>query len=371
MNEKNDCLKQDEETFNYFGKAIKLFLNKSNNIWENRYKSWEHCYNIFHYVKSKNIALDEKLYDNLNDIFPNMSKAWTYQNELALHLAFYMASWGMYRGSSFLLQNDYTIYKEVVGAIFDSKYDDLWDDSKLFSSSDTGNNVDKIEKLYYAIFEKLKPYKCYFVNKSYFRNETQEPQSREFSTIITKIILGTIGCFPALDRNFKQGFGLQKTSSKKDKTINNKTTNEYVNNCIKRVYELGCAKYEQYKRNNQNITNYPFMKQIDMYYFIKGMEDEFLINIGLGPDVDKNTIKKQINGYIKGNDAEKQKEVAKYLYNNVAWKDYTTREEYDILVANSNLKQAIEELLKVSNSNLRNFVKKYYKSKDSNDDIIE
>lgn len=362
MNEKTNFLVKEEV---YFEEAIGLFEDKSNNKWENRYKSWNHCYNIFHYVKDNIKDNKTKLDDELYEI-SNKNK-WTYKDELALHLAFYMASWGMYRGSSFLLQNDYTIYKEVVEAIFDSKYDDLWDDSKLFSSE---NNVDKIKDLYYAIFEKLKPYKCYFVNKSYFKNETQEPQSREFLTIITKIILGTIGCFPALDRNFKQGFGLQKTSSKKDKTINNKTTNEYVNNCIKRVYELVCAKYEQYKQNNQNITKYPFMKQIDMYYFIKGIEDEFLINIGLEPDRDKDTIKNQIISYIDGNNAEKQKEVAKYLYNNVVWKDYTTREEYDILVANSNLKQAIDELRR-SNIGLLYIVQKHYKCKNSNDDTTE
>jgi hypothetical protein len=33
---------------------------------------------------------------------------------LSLHLAFFLASWGMYRGSSFLLQKDYTIHRPVV-----------------------------------------------------------------------------------------------------------------------------------------------------------------------------------------------------------------------------------------------------------------
>ena len=33
---------------------------------------------------------------------------------LSLQLAFYLASWGMYRGSSFLIQKDYRVHIPVV-----------------------------------------------------------------------------------------------------------------------------------------------------------------------------------------------------------------------------------------------------------------
>ena len=52
---------------------------------QHRFASWIHCYDAFG---------DENL-DN---------------NQKALHLAFYLASWGMYRGSSGLLWKDYTIH---------------------------------------------------------------------------------------------------------------------------------------------------------------------------------------------------------------------------------------------------------------------
>lgn len=45
---------------------------------------------------------------------------------LSLQLAFYLASWGMYRGSSFLLQKDYKIYIPVVEEVLKSKYDILF-----------------------------------------------------------------------------------------------------------------------------------------------------------------------------------------------------------------------------------------------------
>lgn len=72
-----------------------------------RYKSWEHCYSFFrkHAFLSGEEAIDLA----------------------ALHLGFYLASWGMYRGSGFLLQKDYKIHKYAVKALLQPKYDSLWD----------------------------------------------------------------------------------------------------------------------------------------------------------------------------------------------------------------------------------------------------
>ena len=58
-----------------------------------RYRSWEHCYS--HFIKAR--GSQEIDYDYLS-----------------LQLAFYLASWGMYRGSSFLLQKDYKVHIPVV-----------------------------------------------------------------------------------------------------------------------------------------------------------------------------------------------------------------------------------------------------------------
>ena len=44
---------------------------------------------------------------------------------MALNLAFYLASWGMYRGSSFLLDKSYKIHIEPVKLIFSK--DELWE----------------------------------------------------------------------------------------------------------------------------------------------------------------------------------------------------------------------------------------------------
>lgn len=69
-----------------------------------RYRSWEHCYS--HFIKAR--GSQEIDYDYLS-----------------LQLAFYLASWGMYRGSSFLLQKDYKVHIPVVKELLNEKCDVL------------------------------------------------------------------------------------------------------------------------------------------------------------------------------------------------------------------------------------------------------
>ena len=58
-----------------------------------RYRSWKHCYS--HFIKARE------------------SKKVDYEY-LSLQLASYLASWGMYHGSAFLLQKDYKVHIPVV-----------------------------------------------------------------------------------------------------------------------------------------------------------------------------------------------------------------------------------------------------------------
>ena len=61
-----------------------------------RFLSWDICY--------------EKFQSTTND------------DLLSLHLAFFLASWGMYRGSSQLLQNNYLIHREAVQIILSNPH---------------------------------------------------------------------------------------------------------------------------------------------------------------------------------------------------------------------------------------------------------
>ena len=204
---------KDNNTFNkdYFKSAVKLFIKKSQNKNESRYKSWEYCYNFFHSVHEK--ISDKKL--SLKSPFGECvidGQKWTYKDQLSLHLAFYMASWGMYRGSSFLLQNDYTIYYGVIDAIFKDDYKELWNNENLLKENKE-ERIGLTLDIYKDIQNALYRFKDFYDTKSYFcivnensSEEDQEGLNPKFLTNKKKKILGTIGCFPALDKNFKYGF---------------------------------------------------------------------------------------------------------------------------------------------------------------------
>ena len=74
-------------------KSATTFYNELKDDTDGRYRSWEYCYKVFHDArKQSNVDLDY----------------------LSLQLAFYLASWEMYRGSSFLLHKDYKIHVPVI-----------------------------------------------------------------------------------------------------------------------------------------------------------------------------------------------------------------------------------------------------------------
>lgn len=64
-----------------------------------RYRSWDNCFKYF----SENKKTENH----------------------CLQLGFYLASWGMYRGSSGLLQKNHLIHDKAISIIFKSKYDRL------------------------------------------------------------------------------------------------------------------------------------------------------------------------------------------------------------------------------------------------------
>ncbi len=66
---------------------------------QHRYKSWDHCHDAF-------------TAENLTDTH-------------ALHLGFYLASWGMYRGSGGLLQKNHLIHKGAVEILYRPEYKNL------------------------------------------------------------------------------------------------------------------------------------------------------------------------------------------------------------------------------------------------------
>jgi hypothetical protein len=132
-----------------------------------RYRSWEHCYQFFREFRRQEPGSDRRI--------------------AALQLGFYLASWGMYRGSSFLLQRDFTVHLDAIDCIMDREFAPLWD-------SEFGSGVNDAA---------LVPIVLSAINAI---REAYSSFGQPTDTLVTKILLGTIGCLPACDRYFINGF---------------------------------------------------------------------------------------------------------------------------------------------------------------------
>ena len=199
-----------------------------------RYRSWEYCYQIF--SKARNNSEVDIDY-------------------LSLHLGFYLASWGMYRGSSFLLRKDYKVHMPVVREILNPKYDPLLG-IKCQEYKDTYN-----QELLWILIENIKNHYKDVRDSVHGGN----PEREVSITLITKILMGTLGCVPAYDRYFRDGVKNSKITSGR---FNLKSLLQLVE-----FYEENNEKFESVrKRMRVGRYAYPQMKMLDMGFWQIGFE---------------------------------------------------------------------------------------------------
>ena len=190
-----------------------------------RYRSWDHCYNFF-----------QKHHENLLDVL----------DCAALQLGFYLASWGMYRGSTVIRNYDYTIHRPVICVLASSDFKDLWQRDVGAHDNDIGlvATIMKLVKLVGAEYRRL--------------------GQKNTDILVTKVLLGTVCCLPARDDYFRKG------CSKGGFTFG--SLNE---DFVKRILEF-CKEYRQelseIQRDKLDLYGhpYPFMKLVDMHFFQLG-----------------------------------------------------------------------------------------------------
>jgi hypothetical protein len=192
-----------------------------------RYRSWEHCFRYFQHSKREAIAAD--------------------CDHAALQLGFYLASWGMYRGSSFLLQHGYTVHLEVIKRLVAPRFSVLWEQE--FGALDDDSALVPIIQ---AAIET--------VRASY------EPFGNATDTLVTKVILGTFGNLPACDRYFIDGF---KSVGLNYSRLNSKFVGRIHCFCRENLREL---REEQTEIERAGGIRYPLMKLLDMYFWQSGFE---------------------------------------------------------------------------------------------------
>ncbi|MES9999179.1 MAG: hypothetical protein ABW125_07235 [Candidatus Thiodiazotropha lotti] len=195
-----------------------------------RYKSWEHCYAYF---------CNEK---------PELDIA-------SLHLAFYLASWGMYRGSSFLLWKDYLIHKEVVSHLLSKKH---------LQNIDFANASDSDIREILDLISWVKEW--YQDHIDLVNGEAKEVNVTD--TLATKILLGSLGCIPAYDQYFIKGIRHKGLSYSVIKFANFKSVVCFYK---KNQSQFSLASQSIYKKSG---IHYPAMKLVDMYFWQIGYEQD-------------------------------------------------------------------------------------------------
>lgn len=221
--------------------TVDLIINSAMDFYDDlkrdengRSKSWEYCYTIFTHARTLNR--------------PDL-------DYLSLHLAFYLASWGMYRGSSFLLQKDYKVHIPVVKEILKEEY----------------NNLVGIECVEYhkkenqdALLE-LEKFMIDYYNNIRSNVKGKEIKNEVSLILITKILMGTLGCVPAYDRYFIEGIKKKKVATG---TYNMKSILMLVD-----FYIQNESKFEPVRKNMKvSDLPYPQMKFLDMAFWQIGFE---------------------------------------------------------------------------------------------------
>ena len=216
--------------------AAQIFYADARRDENGRSRSWEHCYRVFR--------------DARTDPSPDC-------DYLSLHLAFYLASWGMYRGSSFLLQKDYKVLTPIVEKILKPEYDCLFGvDCVDLRELEVQARLTEVNERIAAHFEPI-------------RDEVagREVVSPVSPVLITKILMGTLGCVPAYDRFFQDGVATYKV-----------TTREYSLESVRKLakfYEAHNDRLEE-ARLGMRVGDliYPQMKLLDMGFWQVGFEKD-------------------------------------------------------------------------------------------------
>jgi len=195
---------------------------------DERYASFDYCYNYFYsFYKEKKLS---ELADEEN------------LQASCLQLGFYLASWGMMRGSSFLLEKSVSNFKNLIITIseMDSK---LWEiDADNYSEENISLLLNCKQQITNALGEHNKP----------------------SDTLVTKIMLGVFANVPAFDTFFSRSFKIWTFNKKSLLKING-------------FYNLNKKTIDSFKINTFNFSSseetdiiYTKAKLIDMYGFMDG-----------------------------------------------------------------------------------------------------
>ena len=195
---------------------------------DERYSSFDFCYNHFYSFYKEN-----KLSELANE--KNLQAS-------CLQIGFYLASWGMMRGSSFLLEKSVRNYKNLITTISEIN-PRLWKiDVKDYNEESISLLLNCKQQIISALGKENKP----------------------SDTLITKIMLGVFANVPAFDKYFRKSFKIHSFNKKSLLKIKNfYEKNKDVFNSFK-IYTF------DFLTSEDTDIVYTKAKLIDMFGFMDG-----------------------------------------------------------------------------------------------------
>jgi hypothetical protein len=191
-----------------------------------RYASFDYCFNYFQSHAERDRVAELAEGTNL---------------EIScLQLGFYLASWGMYRGSTLRLQRSLVYLAPAVNVIATSPRE-VW-------SADADDYSDDV---------------CSLILDVAHRIQTAFPEGAS-ATLVTKAMLGVFGCVPAFDAYFKRGFGVWKFN----RSALGRIAHFYEDNAD--VIERHRVPTLDFATESDTERRYSRAKVIDMIFFVEG-----------------------------------------------------------------------------------------------------
>jgi hypothetical protein len=186
------------------------------------YRSWERCYKFFcSKPRDRDLA--------------------------CLHLTAYLTSFGMYRGSAFIASKDYLVHEDAVAAV-EGYYGRL----QNLDLSGCCKNIDHV----FSLRQQL---------ASAYKRRADGHVATE--TLVTKIMMGALGCAPAHDIYLREG--LREGSL--PQAFSEKSYLEMLEFCDKESDDFEKARRHLNQRP-QRLVDYPIMRVVDIYFWQRGKE---------------------------------------------------------------------------------------------------
>ncbi len=218
----------------------------------NRGRSWDRCYRFFQEYHR-----------------PNQTQRETPKEMVCLHLGFYLASWGMFRGSGSLMHKDYSIYEQVVSLILQPEYEALWEPEFFRGLLTSENQIQSDSQEISLIFKLKKQIEDYINSLTVIKNHLEDVENAHATdTIISKILMGTIGCTPAYDMYFRKG--LSTCEIYRCGSLTETSFARLLNICREnRIW----SKLQERPVEHYGVV-YPVLRVVDFYFWTKGFNVE-------------------------------------------------------------------------------------------------